>query len=183
MAQRPLPSSREAADILAHKRTRPGPRSLPPAGRSLGKLLKDLDARFGQGPGALQARWREIVGPEIGRRTEPVRLIRSRTGEAATLELRVAGAAALLIQHQTAEIMARVNLFLGDGAVGKLRIVQGPLQLTRPERPSPIRRRAPPLDAAVEAQLAQAMGLAADGPLKAALLELGRAVMRQRSNR
>ena len=42
--------------------------------------------------------------------------------------LGVAGASAALIQHQAPEIVARVNLFLGEGAVNKLRIVQGPLR-------------------------------------------------------
>jgi hypothetical protein len=48
----------------------------------------------------LQARWREIVGETLARRTEPVRVIKSRTGEGGTLELRVDGPVASLIQHQ-----------------------------------------------------------------------------------
>ena len=72
--RRPLPTPAEAAEILARKRTLPQRRPPPPAGRGLRKLLKELDAKYGQGPGALQARWREIVGPDIARRTEPVKL-------------------------------------------------------------------------------------------------------------
>jgi WD40 repeat protein len=44
------------------------------------------------------------------------------------LELRVDGPAAALVQHQAPEILSRVNLFLGAGSVGKLRIVQGPVK-------------------------------------------------------
>jgi len=178
--RRPLPTAAEAAQILAKKRTRPLRRPPPPAGRSLGKLLRELDARFGQGPGALQARWREIVGEQIAKRTEPVKLSKPRNGEPASLEIRVAGASAALIQHQAPQIVARVNLFLGEAAVNKLRIVQGPLRQVGVEPPKPPRRRAAPLDAAQEAQLAQTLAEAPEGPLKTALLTLGRSVLRGR---
>ena len=78
MARRPLPSPQEALRILSEKRTRPQRRPPPPAGRSLARTLKELDAKFGQGPGALIARWREVVGPEIAKRTEPVKLVKGR---------------------------------------------------------------------------------------------------------
>lgn len=182
MPRRSLPTHDEAVAILARKRSRPQYRPLPPAGRSLNKTLKALDARFGQGPGALQARWREIVGADIAKRTEPVKLSKPRDGGPASLEIRVAGPAAALIQHQAPEIVARVNLFLGAGAVNKLRIVQGPLRALG-DTAKPVRRKAPPLDAAQEAELARGLADAPDGPLKAALLSLGRSVLRDRRGR
>ena len=93
---RPLPTPAEAAEILARKRTRPQRRPPPVAGRGLSKLLKELDAKYGQGPGALQARWREIVGVELAKRTEPVKLTKPRGGGPGALEIRVAGASAAL---------------------------------------------------------------------------------------
>ncbi|HEX5377295.1 MAG TPA: DciA family protein [Phenylobacterium sp.] len=182
MPRRSLPTPAEAAAILARKRTRPTRRPPPPLGRSLNKTLKALDERFGQGPGALQARWREIVGAEIAKRTEPVKLTKPRDGGPASLEIRVAGPAAALIQHQAPEIVARVNLFLGAGAVNKLRIVQGPLRALG-ETTKPVRRKSAPLDAAQEADLARSLAEAPDGPLKAALLRLGRGVLRDRRSR
>ena len=176
---RPLPTAAEAAAILARKRTRPQHRPPPVAARGLSKLLKELDAKYGQGPGALQARWREIVGPEIAKRTEPVKLSKPRGGGPGALEIRVAGASAALIQHQAPEIVARVNLFLGAGAVNKLRIVQGPLRAMAADAAKPARRRTAPLDAAREAELSKGLEKAPDGPLKAALLSLGRGVMRR----
>ena len=181
MPRRPLPTTAEAIHILAAKRTRPARRPPPPAGRGLTKYIKALDARFGQGPGALQARWREVVGPEIARRTEPVKLSKPRTGGGATLEIRVAGAMATLIQHQSSEILARVNLFLGSGAVEKLRIVQGPLRALAEAPPKPVRRRPAPLDAGQEAELAESLASIPDTPLKAALIALGRGVLRRRN--
>lgn len=178
MARR-LPSTHEALLILSQKRTRPQRRPPPPAGRALGPMLKQLDAKFGQGPGALIARWREIVGPEIARRTEPVKLTKGRNGAPSSLEIRVAGPSAAIIQHQAHEILARVNLFLGADAVQKLRVVQGPLRHKPEAARGPVRRSAP-LDAADEAKLAKELAEAPEGPLKQALMSLGRGVLRQR---
>lgn len=177
--RRRLPTRDEAIQILATKRTRPQRRPPPPAGRHLAKLVRELDAKFGQGPEALQARWREIVGAEVARRTEPVKLVRGRNGAPSSLEIRVAGPAAAVVQHQAPEILARVNLFLGEGRVDRLRIVQGPLRNATPEKAKPPRRRAVPLDAAQEAELARSLAEAPDSPLKDALLALGRGVLRQ----
>lgn len=177
MTRRQLPTLEETRAILAAKRTRPPRRAPPPAGRALNAFVKALDAKYGQGAGALTARWKEVVGPEIARRTEPVKLTRGRNGGPATLEIRVAGPAAAIIQHQAHEVLARVNLFLGPDAVQKLRIVQGPLQ--RAEPPAQMRRRAVPLDAAAEAKLAEGLAEAPDGQLKDALLALGRGVLKR----
>jgi hypothetical protein len=173
----------ETADILGRKRTRPTRRPPPPAGRQLSKFLKALDARFGQGPDALAARWREIVGVDIARRTEPVKLIKPRGGGPASLELRVAPGAATIVQHQAADIIARANLFLGAGAVGKLRIAQGPVRPRAASEARPVmavkaRRRTTPLDAAAEAELAAGVAAARDSGLADALVKLGRAVKR-----
>jgi len=172
---RRLPTRDEALRILAQKRTRPVRRPMPPLGRGLAAYLRELDTRFGQGTGALAARWREVVGPEIARRTEPVKLVKGRAGAGSSLEIRVAGPSAAIIQHQAHEILSRVNLFLGPDAVQKLRIVQGPLRRTEI---APPRRRITPLDAAEEARLAEGLSDAPEGRLKDALLALGRGVLR-----
>jgi hypothetical protein len=175
--RRRLPTFEEAAAILSAKRTRPQRRPPPPAGRALNRTLKDLDGRFGQGPSALIARWREVVGPDIARRTEPVKLTKGRGGAPSSLEIRVAGASAAIIQHQAHDILARVNLFLGADAVQKLRIIQGPLRGGVEAKPA--RRRKAPLDAGAEAKLAEGLAAQPDGKLKDALLALGRGVLRR----
>jgi hypothetical protein len=174
---RKLPSRAEAAAILAAHRPLPPPRPPRHAARGLAAVLKALDARFGQGPDTLQARWVEIVGAGLAGRSEPVKLVKSRTG-GATLELRVAGPVAALVQHQAPLILARLDLFLGAGAVSRLRIVQGPLTRPPPTHPSPGRRVRPPLDAAAEAALAESLASTPEGPLKQALHRLGREVLR-----
>ena len=136
MPRRSLPTAQEALRILGEKRTRPQRRPPRPARTgAFNKTLKRFERQFGQGASGLIARWREVVGVEIARRTEPVKLTKGRNGGPSSLEIRVAGPAAAIIQHQAHEILARVNLFLGAEAVQKLRIVQGPLQ--RPAGPAP----------------------------------------------
>lgn len=175
---RDLPTAAETREILSRKRTRPVPRPAPKAARSLAPFIKELDERFGRGAGALEPRWREIVGDQLARVTRPQKLTKARGGSGGTLELRVAGPAALLVQHQSADILARVNLFLGPGAVDKLRIAQGPVQPLPQMAASKkgARRRIDPLDAAAEAELTKSVEAAPAG-LKAALANLGRAVL------
>jgi hypothetical protein len=176
---RTLPDHAEALRILARMRTRPPRRPPPPAARALIPALRSLDKKFGHGADALKSRWREIVGEACARRTEPVRLSTSRTGAGASLEIRVDGPAATIIQHQAADILARVNLFLGAGTVERLRIVQGPLRRPLPAGKAPERPRSrAPLDAAAERDLADGLAKLPEGPLKAALTRLGREVMR-----
>jgi len=179
---RRLPDPQETLRILARRRTRPARRAPPPAGKGLGKLIKGLEERFGQGPDVLRARWREIAGEVLALRTEPVKLVKNRAG-GATLELKVDGPAAALIQHQAPEVLARVNMFLGEGAVTKLRIVQGRVkppvaQVAAAAAAAARRRRIQPLDAAREAELEEGLAKAKDGKLKTALLRLGREVLR-----
>ena len=183
MARRPLPTVAEAQAILSAKRTRPPYRPPPRAGRALTGLVKSLDERFGKGADGLKARWREIAGETLAARTEPVKLVKGRGGQGGVLEIKVDGPAAALIQHQAPEILARVRMILGEGAVERLRIVQGPVRHKATAAGPGVsaarsRRRFLPLDAAAEAKLEAELADAPDG-LKAALLKLGREVLRR----
>mgnify|MGYP005993059779 CR=1 FL=1 len=186
---RPLPTEDEAREILARRKTRPLPRPAPRVGRALEKLIRTLDDRYGRGAEALEARWPEIVGERLAAVTRPQKLTRPRKGAdsksaGATLELRVAGPAALLVQHQSGDILERVNLFLGQGAVERLRIAQGPIgpRATRSRPPLTKPAAPPPLGAADEAAL-RASVAAAPAPLAAALERLGRSVLNRRTGR
>jgi len=179
--RRALPTDAEVREILSRRRTRPAPRVAPRAGKALTPLIKKLDAQFGRGASALEPLWTEIVGERLARITAPKNIIKGRAGQPGILELRVVSAAALLVQHESQDILSKVNLFLGDGTVGKLRIAQGPVKppvkaAERPKRAPP----PPPLSAAAEADLAASIASAPD-ELRAALAKLGRATM-SRSN-
>ncbi|WP_420480139.1 DUF721 domain-containing protein [Brevundimonas sp. FT23028] len=182
--RRPLPTEAEAREILSRRRTRPAPRPAPKAGRALQGLIKELDAKLGRGAGALEPRWREIVGERLARVTRPQKLTKGRGGAGGTLELRVAGPAALLVQHQSEDILQRVNLFLGPGAVDKLRIAQGPVKPLPDSPVAPARKAAAaaPLPAHQEAELKASVADAPD-ELRGMLEKLGRAVLGDRGDR
>ncbi len=165
--------------ILRTTHTRRAPRPAPPVQKQVQPLLKSLEEKFAardDGSGRLRNRWPEIVGESLGRLTEPVRIIKGRNGSSGTLEIRTAGSYAPLIQHQSAGLLERINLFLGAGAIARLRIVQGPLsqpaRLPAPPRPLP-------LTAADELRLRETVADVGDERLKNALLRLGRAVVQR----
>jgi len=179
--RRPLPTDAEVREILSRRRTRPAPRPVPRAGKSLAPLIKKLDEQFGRGASALEPRWREIVGDRLARVTRPQKLTRGKGGQPGVLELRVAGAAALLVQHQSEEILSRVNLFLGAGSVDRLRIAQGPVKpLSEPAQRPARSTTPPPLPAGTEAELNASLAAAPD-TLKAALARLGRAALSRKT--
>ncbi|RZJ78221.1 MAG: DUF721 domain-containing protein, partial [Brevundimonas sp.] len=84
--RRTLPTESEAREILARRRTRPPLRPPPPAGRSLAPLIRQLDDRFGKGAGALETRWREIVGDRLAAVTRPQKLTKGRSGAPGVLD-------------------------------------------------------------------------------------------------
>lgn len=182
--RRTLPTEAEAREILSRRRTRPAPKPAPKAGRALQGLIKELDGKLGRGAGALEPRWREIVGERLARVTRPQKLTKGRGENGGTLELRVAGPAALLVQHQSEEILQRVNLFLGPGTVDKLRIAQGPVKPLPDSPVTPARKAAAaaPLPAHQEAELKASIADAPDG-LREVLERLGRAVLGDRDDR
>lgn len=146
-------------------------------------LLKHLAERFehmDDGAGKLKARWPEIVGESLGKLCEPVRIIKVRSTAAnprgGVLEIRVAGAYAALIQHQSAVLLDRINLYLGGRQIERLKLVQGPLTVA-PRMPPP--RRPQPLSAAEEMGLRQSLADVEDEQLRKTLLSLGREVLKK----
>jgi hypothetical protein len=134
-------------------------------GRS-GALGTAAFARAGFNDPTLVLRWIEIVGPDIARFAEPLKLSEGPSG--GTLTLRAEPAAAVFMQHQTRALCDRINAFLGRPAVAKLRFVNG--AVTPP--PEPQRRPKPP---AAPPAGDPAIGFAGSEALKAALLNLARA--------
>ena len=104
----------------------------------VGKVLAPVTARRGLATADLIAAWPDIVGARYADWTRPEKIVWPRNrgavegaGEPALLVLRVDGPRAVLIQHETSQIVEKVNSFLGYGAIGQLRIVQGPVAAPR----------------------------------------------------
>ena len=103
-----------------------------------------LRRRAGISIGLVQS-WEEIAGPRLARNSRPEKIQWPRRMgdddpfEPAVLVVACEGAAALHLQHETSEIISRVNAFLGFSAVGRIRIIQKPVA-REPAKPKPIPR-------------------------------------------
>lgn len=137
--------------------------------------------RAGVSIGLVQS-WDEIVGPRLAGRTRPEKIQWPRRMsdddpfEPATLVIACEGAAALHLQHETSEVVGRVNSFLGFPAIGRIRIVQKPV--SRAEAPARPRPRA--LTLPEKARLADAVGGIEDQGLREALERLGASILGSR---
>ncbi|MDQ6435947.1 DciA family protein [Mesorhizobium sp. LHD-90] len=136
-----------------------------------------LRKRAGLSIGLVQS-WEEIVGPRIAAKSRPERLQwPRRMGEddpfrPATLIVACEGLAALHLQHESGEVIGRVNSFLGFEAVDRIRIVQKPvLAMEKPARRVP---RA--LSFAEKAEIAARVQPIEDEGLRGALEKLGASV-------
>ncbi len=153
----------------------------PLADMASGLMDPLLQKRAGVSLALLQS-WEDIVGPLVGAQSRPLRILWPRRlheddpFKPATLVIACEGFAALQIQHETGEIIARVNAFLGFSAVGRIRIEQKPPALAQKSRP----RRLPPLSPAEERKVEAATAGIEDDALRAALERLGKNMLAEK---
>ena len=128
--------------------------------------------------------WDEIVGPRLADRTRPEkinwprRLSEEDPFEPATLIIACEGPAALHVQHETTEIIGRVNAFLGFGAVGRIKIVQKPVA-PQAVRQKPALR---PLSQSEQGRIAAVVQPIEDTDLRESLERLGRTIAASRKS-
>ena len=141
--------------------------------RNIGGLAQRLTSGIAKGRGTsiarLRADWPAIAGAELARTTQPEALLAGRGGRTGgkALRLRVAGAAALEVQHMREQLIDRVNAYFGHRAVDDIRLVQGAIA----QRPLP--RVAAKPDAATAAAVEARVAGVRDPELRAALARLG----------
>ena len=147
----------------------------------LPKLAEPAMRKRGFTEAALITRWADIVGPALAGDAVPDRLAFPRgRNSGATLHVRVAGSAAVELQHLAPQIIERINTFFGYAAVSRLALVQGPV--TPPPARAEVEAPAPvPSEraAAIDREAADI----ADPDLRAAVAALGRAVAGARAPR
>lgn len=108
-------------------------------GSLVSKLTRKAVEKYGFSAAALITDWRNIVGEDLARYTEPQRLKWPRCVEAygeadaagrpgATLVLRVDGARALDVQYNARQLIERINGYFGYRAVESLRLIQAPVE-------------------------------------------------------
>lgn len=156
---------------------KPGYISAKPLSVLLGGVFSDAFAKQGFASRELVTRWAEIAGAEVAKFSQPLKIqwprpVEGQPQEPATLILRVEGPMALEIQHSSDAILQRVNRFFGWSAVGKIALRQAPL--SRPKLRKTIR----PVDPALVAKEAAALGTVEDEDLRTALARLGAMIKR-----
>lgn len=161
-APRPMNEDDTQAEITLDRRGR-----FKRLGATVPGLIRPLAKARGTALASLLAEWPLIVGDELARVSLPDKL----TGT--TLRLLVVPSAALVFQHDSPRIVARINAYFGRSAIARLALVQGPLPAIAP-RGRPAR---PSLPADRQAALKSATEGIADDRLKAALERLGRAIL------
>lgn len=160
-----------------------GPSRNPdPVGDLAARILDPvLRKRAGISTAMIQS-WEEIVGTRLAQSTRPEKLNWPRRMneddpfEPAVLVIACEGAAALRLQHEAGEVVARVNAFLGFNAVARIRIVQKPVAPQAPARPRGPR----PLTRSEASALAGRVGAIEDEGLRASLERLGASVIGSR---
>ena len=140
-----------------------------------------LRKRAGISIGLVQS-WEEIVGQRLAAASRPEkiqwprRMTEDDPFEPAVLVVACEGLAALHLQHQTGEVVSRVNAFLGFNAIGRIRIVQKPLA-------GPARKQKPalrPLSGLEKTRLWGVVAPVEDEGLRASLERLGATILGQR---
>jgi hypothetical protein len=149
----------------------------------VGRVLDPVTARRGFATAELIAAWAEIVGIRYADCSRPERIVwprgKANDDKPGTLVIAVAGPRALLLQHETDQIVERVNGFLGYGAIGRIKIVQG----TVSPGDSTQTREEVPLDAQDLAKLEDALAGVDGAEMRSALERLGHAILGERNKK
>lgn len=89
---------------------------------------------------ALMNAWSEIVGTDVASMSLPLKvkwpnqLAHEDIFKPGTLMIAAEGMAALHIQHQTGEIIDKVNAFMGYQAIDHVRLTQKPVEVRKPKK-------------------------------------------------
>jgi hypothetical protein len=145
--------------------------SAAPLADFVGRVVNDAFARQGFAAVEIVTHWEDIAGPELARRSEPMRLTwpkRDDPDSIGTLTVRVEGPYAIELQHLAPIVMERVNRYFGWRCVGRIAIRQGPVTPRTNVAPAPTE----PSLAAV-AEMAEKIGPFEDEALGQSLARLG----------
>jgi hypothetical protein len=149
----------------------------------VGRVLDPVTARRGFATAELIAVWPEIVGSRYADCSRPERIAwprgKSNNDKPGTLVIAVEGPRALLLQHEADQIVERVNGFLGYGAIGRTKIVQGSVS----PGPSAQSLEEVPIEADALAELEHTLGNIDGEDLRSALDRLGRAILAERNKK
>ena len=146
--------------------------------RALPKITRAALRRQGFAEMEVVTRWPAIVGDYLAARSAPERLVfpRGASGNG-VLHIRIQHASAPEFQHLSPLIIERVNGYYGFNAVGRLRLVHGPLPKPPPDR----RRRQRALTAAERGDLDRQLVGTGNPRLQRALARMGESLLGRES--
>lgn len=103
----------------------PRKRGLSTLGQSVDRITAPSLRQRGFAEAAIVTQWDDIVGRPLCDHTRPFRVVFPR-GErrGGTLHMHVSGAFATDVQHLTPQIIERINVHFGYGAIGRLELHQ-----------------------------------------------------------
>ncbi|GAB2185586.1 DUF721 domain-containing protein [Roseibium sp. LAB1] len=153
----------------------------------VGKAMTPVCRKRGFASVDIIASWADIVGERYGTRVQPDRLIWPRQPERgdpenppepATLVVHTDGATALMLSHDSAQVIERINTFYGWRAIGRIKILQKPVLVKQPVRKKPLRD----LTQTEEQQLEARLEGVENDRLRQALKKLGAQVIARRED-
>ena len=109
---------------LETRRGKPQYRPAPAAGRAVARVVKPLSKKFSGSSSAahLVPHWPSIIGEKWAKFSRPEKFSGDKNGK--TLIIGAPGPAATLIMASAGQIIERVNIFMGEGAVTSIRVIQ-----------------------------------------------------------
>jgi hypothetical protein len=148
----------------------------------VGKAMTPACRKRGFASVDIIAAWSDIVGERYGTRVQPDRLIWPRRPdlsdpdnppEPATLVVHTDGPTALLLSHDSPQVIERINTFYGWKAVGRIKILQRPVSA----KPSAAKRPMRSLTRSEEQRLEHNLEGVENERLREALKKLGAQVI------
>ncbi|MEX6504860.1 DUF721 domain-containing protein [Jiella sp. M17.18] len=150
----------------------------------VGDLMDPILRRKAGMTTGLIAAWADLAGPKLADATRPEKLVWPQQRgddvdafEPATLVVACEAFAALRMQHQTSELLGRINAFFGYPAVSRIKLVQKPVTQARRDRRPKMRDLTPVDRARIDAMVA---GIE-DPKLKDALRAFAEASLRRQA--
>lgn len=136
--------------------------------------------RHGIAEARLITEWPQIAGEILAGKTLPTRVAFAKgKRDNGTLYLTVAPGWALEVQHLEPQILEKIATYFGYRAIARLHITQAPLPLKEPRRKhNPI-----PLAPQTQQQIDNLTVHVEDAELRAALVSLGAAILREKQER
>lgn len=147
-------------------------------GEALGNALDGVLKKRGFASRDIIAQWKVIAPEPYGSVTRPDKLSwprGERGAEGAVLHLSCHAGHRLALAHETQRVAAAINRYFGYILVGEVRLSATPFVAEPPPAPAP-----PPLDEASRREVARQVERVADDGVRAALEELGQALLRRK---